>query len=337
MFVYGMVFYTCWLITEHYKEYITLRQAYVVRSTEIPSNALGGSTGAIDAESQPLLAVRSPLKKKHMLARSSSFDPIGGVRRGKTGSLKLPRRDASASGTADGLTAGVEMITLCMGNGTSNGSRPMEGGNGAGSGGMDAAGPSRLVPQPSRLSAAPFGNTTSTVTGTSSQALPPGADVELGRVRHVRAPSGSGSDGAVVVMDGSGTDGTAFRGPRHGRGKSSGSGSGGMGGQFPHKPVHGSADWTVHDFSNEVLPQNPLPPIGTTPHGAVTDAEEVATPMRTTSALPRGQSGVMPSMPPLWSPPQPGGLRRVPSNAAVAAALDPTARTTSGRSELLNL
>lgn len=46
VFVYGIVFWTCWLITEHYKEYITLRQMYVLRSVEVPKVALGGSTGS---------------------------------------------------------------------------------------------------------------------------------------------------------------------------------------------------------------------------------------------------------------------------------------------------
>ena len=111
VFVYAAVFWTCWLITEHYKEYVTLRQAYVVRSTVVPGVALGGSTEQADGgEVAPLIGCRSPMKRKHMLASFSSGG--GGAARGtstgtvgqsgsrkvrRAGSVRLPRRDASGS------------------------------------------------------------------------------------------------------------------------------------------------------------------------------------------------------------------------------------------------
>ena len=58
MFVYAAVFWTCWLITEQYKEYISLRQAYVIRSTEVPSDQMGGSAGPFDQDLPPLLTSR---------------------------------------------------------------------------------------------------------------------------------------------------------------------------------------------------------------------------------------------------------------------------------------
>jgi hypothetical protein len=49
--VYIFVGYSCWLTVEYYKEYIALRQAYMVRSTEIPTlpappAGAGGGSGA---------------------------------------------------------------------------------------------------------------------------------------------------------------------------------------------------------------------------------------------------------------------------------------------------
>ena len=58
VFVYAAVFWTCWLITEQYKEYISLRQAYIVRGTEVPASAIGGSAEAFERERQPLIASR---------------------------------------------------------------------------------------------------------------------------------------------------------------------------------------------------------------------------------------------------------------------------------------
>jgi hypothetical protein len=57
-FVYGAVFWTCWLITEQYKEYISLRQAYVIRNTEASSTHIGGSLDVVENERQPLITSR---------------------------------------------------------------------------------------------------------------------------------------------------------------------------------------------------------------------------------------------------------------------------------------
>ena len=58
LFVYGAVFWTCWLITEQYKEYISLRQAYVIRNTEATSAHIGGSAEAFEQDRQPLITSR---------------------------------------------------------------------------------------------------------------------------------------------------------------------------------------------------------------------------------------------------------------------------------------
>ena len=61
-FVYGAVFWTCWLITEQYKEYISLRQAYVIRNTEASSSHIGGSVDVLEKERQPLITSRASNK-----------------------------------------------------------------------------------------------------------------------------------------------------------------------------------------------------------------------------------------------------------------------------------
>lgn len=109
-FVYAAVFWTCWLITEHYKEYITLRQAYAVRSTELPNTDLGGSTGSFSRDSRPLLATRSPMKKKHVLAVRTSPSKVTGARyesRKLRGMITLPRRDASGGSSVGGPEAAI--------------------------------------------------------------------------------------------------------------------------------------------------------------------------------------------------------------------------------------
>jgi len=52
------VFWTCWLITEQYKEYISLRQSYVIRCTRIKRGPIGGSAEAFKRENQPLITSR---------------------------------------------------------------------------------------------------------------------------------------------------------------------------------------------------------------------------------------------------------------------------------------
>lgn len=58
VFVYGAIFWTCWLITEQYKEYISLRQAYVIRNTEASTTHIGGSVDIGEKERQPLITSR---------------------------------------------------------------------------------------------------------------------------------------------------------------------------------------------------------------------------------------------------------------------------------------
>lgn len=79
VFVYIFVAWGCWLTKEHYKEYIALRQAYMVKATELPPDASGIST--------PLLS--TPMKK----ARPGS--PIKATQSRPVNKLKMPRRDAS--------------------------------------------------------------------------------------------------------------------------------------------------------------------------------------------------------------------------------------------------
>ena len=105
MFLYAAVFWSCWLITEHYKEYISLRQSYILRSMKLPKeasrlgpSALGDSTGHAITEAQPVMAARSPLKGKHMLA-------MNGSRENNVFSLKKLVKEQRPDSIANGNTA----------------------------------------------------------------------------------------------------------------------------------------------------------------------------------------------------------------------------------------
>lgn len=65
-FVYGAVFWTCWLITEFYKEYVSLRQAYVIRNTEAVGAHIGGSAEAFEQDTRPLITPRWPVPNSSM-------------------------------------------------------------------------------------------------------------------------------------------------------------------------------------------------------------------------------------------------------------------------------
>ena len=66
-FVYGAVFWTCWLVTEFYKEYVSLRQAYVIRNTEAAGAHIGGSAEAFEQD----VAARSSRRDGSDAVRSS--------------------------------------------------------------------------------------------------------------------------------------------------------------------------------------------------------------------------------------------------------------------------
>ena len=72
-FVYGAVFWTCWLITEFYKEYISLRQAYVIRNTEAANAHIGGSAEAFEQEKQPIITSRGSERRSSF---RSSINPL---------------------------------------------------------------------------------------------------------------------------------------------------------------------------------------------------------------------------------------------------------------------
>lgn len=65
VFVYVFVAWGCWLTMEHYKEYIALRQAYMVRATELPgtTSSSGGGWANTCGTNTPLLS-GTPIKGK---------------------------------------------------------------------------------------------------------------------------------------------------------------------------------------------------------------------------------------------------------------------------------
>ena len=73
-FVYGAVFWTCWLVTEFYKEYVSLRQAYVIRNTEAAGAHIGGSAEAFEQDVHPLITPRRsmPYSSTRLSMRSPS-------------------------------------------------------------------------------------------------------------------------------------------------------------------------------------------------------------------------------------------------------------------------
>ena len=90
VFVYAAVFWTCWLITEQYKEYISLRQSYVVRCTRIKRGPIGGSAEAFKRENQPLITSR-----RSTGSHESCGSPDTGEG-GHIGALPLSRRESLA-------------------------------------------------------------------------------------------------------------------------------------------------------------------------------------------------------------------------------------------------
>lgn len=99
VFVYIFVGYSCWLTVEYYKEYIALRQAYMVRSTEIPAlpappaGAGGGSGPGSPSAGKHRggggSAPGSPSRRDG--GASGSSGRVGGL----INKLRLPRRHAS--------------------------------------------------------------------------------------------------------------------------------------------------------------------------------------------------------------------------------------------------
>jgi len=77
-FVYGAVFWTCWLITEFYKEYISLRQAYVIRNTEAANAHIGGSAEAFEQEKQPIITSRGSERRSSFRSSINSLADLDG-------------------------------------------------------------------------------------------------------------------------------------------------------------------------------------------------------------------------------------------------------------------
>ncbi|PSC69350.1 ERD4-related membrane [Micractinium conductrix] len=123
VFCYLNMGWACWLILEYYKEYIALRQTYLVRCTTVPGDARTIESGANSGT--PLLtpsvgASRSPMKRGLAVAQPASPTKRGagggagsGLLKAASGSgslqqmsslgramnrLKLPRRNASGAG-----------------------------------------------------------------------------------------------------------------------------------------------------------------------------------------------------------------------------------------------
>ncbi len=78
-FVYGAVFWTCWLITEFYKEYVSLRQAYVIRNTEAVGAHIGGSAEAFEQDVHPLITPRRSMPDTSTRRSMRSLASRGGA------------------------------------------------------------------------------------------------------------------------------------------------------------------------------------------------------------------------------------------------------------------
>jgi uncharacterized membrane protein YgcG len=356
VFVYGMVFWTCWLITEQYKEYITLRQSYVIRSTALPDGALGGSMGAMDTQSTPLLASRSPMKRQHILARFNSgvrhqldrqnsagssggggSDGGGNGSGGKSkvrrsgGSIQLPRRDASASAT---VPVGGEAFSVVLQHPQQ---QKVESGGGGGSltraGGAGVSRPSRLSSAPILTSAPTFSyhdNTTFEV-GDSNQ------QQQQQEAQHYRTPSSGGGGSAALYEAQYNAAVSASTSTSTAAAPAGPSGEAGS----------GTLDWTKHDFSQEIVHPNQQQQSNNNynGHSSNRNVENAAlaaaaaafppppprSPMRNNGnngAAAHGNSNSIHRVPSFTRlVPQLSGVNpvsRMPSNAAVAAALDPS-------------
>ena len=351
VFVYGVVFWTCWLITEHYKEYITLRQSYVIRSTALPDGALGGSMGAMDTQATPLLASRSPLKRKHILGRSNSGegdqlfrqnstgssggaggssgaggDHIGRVGKVKRsgGKIRLPRRDASASGTTirketfavalqhpQQQKLGVEYDSKSRAVSSTTSDNTM-------SGSQSRPGASAGTSRPSRLSAAPILTSNPTFSYQVSFDMKDSTQQQAQHYHNLSSSSAGGGGASSSAVD------PPYEGqysapvfaaagppplpPQHQQGKDD-----------------GTLDWTMHDFSQEIVVPHHQRTGSTNSNAenAALAAAAAAFPPRSPVRNGNGSMSRVPSFPRLM--PQLSGVNpvsRVPSNAAVAAALD---------------
>jgi len=365
VFVYGVVFWTTWLITEQYKEYITLRQSYVIRSTALPDGALGGSMGAMDTQATPLLPSRSPLKRKHILARfnpggrhqlsrQNSAGSSGGASAGEGssggggdhsgntgkvrrsgGKIRVPRRDASAIGTTVGgetsavvlqhqqqqQRAGVEddSNSGAASTATAPAAGISTGGGGKISGSQNRSGASAGASRPSRLSAAPILTNNPTFSYHEQISFDIGDSTQQ-QAQHYRNLSSSSAGGG-----GGGTTSSAAVSLYEAQYCAPVSAAAGP----PPAPQQGGGDggpidWTMHDFSQEVVPHHQRSASATSnAENAALAAAAAAFPPPSPIRNGNGTMNRVPSSQRLI--PQLSGVNpvhRVPSNAAVAAALD---------------
>ena len=349
-FVYGVVFWACWLITEQYKEYITLRQNYVIRSTAMPNDALGGSTGPMPSESTPLIASRSPMKRKNILARAhfsrdksnslgdgtnghspnsaggsggggdSGGGAVGKARR-VVSRLRLPRRHASGSYNTSSIEASaLESLRgepmPSPGKQPSSMARPSR---------LSGAGPVLtsnptfgsdiyIPPAPNLFSSNSPDNAFGSVSG--------GNQGSLQQQQHEQTSPQVVQWGAKGFVINTERNGGSGGGSGHGNVNANGGGGGGGGGS-------GGPDWTMHDFSVEIMHHSQSGPSTSTAAdgaGLSTSASQPRSPMRGGIPAPPGNTTFLVSRPlPLLTNAngsQGSAQLRLAPNAAVATALD---------------
>jgi hypothetical protein len=287
--VFLIVGWTCWLIVEQYKEYIVLRQSYIVRSTELSIDVIaGGGGGGFADHLVPRLT--TPTKRRLLSHSSPTKDGEGSGR----GVIRLHRRDASFADNDAKTGAGAAIPTTAVAGAPASAPGPAatvvaaptqpQGsrlGRGASSSMPLLAGDAARPPIPSG-SPAKHGQGVNHMPRTASA---PAKDIELATL-----PEGVRRAAAAALLpDGNG---------RHSAQNSAGS----SGSRQQHQ------DWTQYDFSREVGLES----------GGLSSS-----PLNSRLALPSSDLRRQPSSSDLRRQPSAGAaLRRGPSNAAVAAALD---------------